>query len=445
MPKAPEISQKGKSILIELPDSLREETTYTIHFGNAIADLNEGNILENFAFVFSTGAVLDSARLSGKVTDAATLKPAEGVWVMLQPAGLDSAVYKRKPDYIAKTNKEGFWSLANVRRDTFDLFILKDDNLNFLYDQITERIGWLDSSVITDEPLTTVPELFVFDNEKPGAIRDAIHTEAGWLKVVIDGSIPKPMPSFVPAIDSSWTTWDGDTLQVWYPPSKNFGGSVILNQDTTRIKTANSRITADRPLTLAATTGRIPPSATAMFAAKVPITRLDDSRILLSADSVDQLPVSVRLDSMNQRKLTANAKWISNARHTLTFLPGALEDAWGRKNDTIRQSIVINAPDQFGDVTLLVNQLDSTKQYVVLIKSGEQVDSRYTISMSKEAKLLRPAILPGKYVVEVFEDANGNGIWDTGDFATRRQPERKKFFPLEGVRAAWELESIISW
>jgi hypothetical protein len=445
MPEVPKISQKGKSLLIELPDSLREETTYTINFGNAIADLNEGNILENYAFVFSTGAVLDSARLSGKVTDAATLKPADGVWVMLHPAGLDSAVYKRKPDYIAKTNKEGAWSLANVRPDTFDVFVLKDENLNFLYDQVTERIGWLDSSVITDVPLTTIPELFVFDNEKPVAIRDAIHAEAGWLKIVIDGAVPKAIPSFTPPIDTSWTAWDGDTLHVWYPPSKNYAGSVILQQDTSRIKAANSRTMADRPLALSATTGRIPPAATAFFATKVPIQRIDVSRISLATDSVAQMPVTITHDSLDQRKLSAKANWISNARHTLTFLPGAIEDVWGRVNDTLRQSIVINAADQFGDVTLLVNQLDSTQQYVVLIKSGEQVDSRFTISMAKESKLLRKSILPGKYIVEVIEDTNGNGLWDTGDFATRRQPERKKFFPLEGVRAAWELEVNISW
>ncbi|MEO6130776.1 MAG: Ig-like domain-containing protein, partial [Saprospiraceae bacterium] len=93
MPHAPEIKQKGKGIVIKLPDSLRANTTYTINFGNAIADLNEGNILENYAFIFSTGNVLDSIRLSGNVTYAFTLKPADGAWVMLYPVNEDSAVY----------------------------------------------------------------------------------------------------------------------------------------------------------------------------------------------------------------------------------------------------------------------------------------------------------------------------------------------------------------
>src|SRR6187549_611687 len=133
--ESPEVTLKGKSIIITLPDTLKEETTYTFNFGNSIADLNEGNVLGNFSFTFSTGAVLDSSKLTGVVLDAVKMKPAENIWVMLYPVGEDSAVYKRKPDYVAKTNKEGQWTIENIRTDSFNVVALKDDNLNFLYDQ----------------------------------------------------------------------------------------------------------------------------------------------------------------------------------------------------------------------------------------------------------------------------------------------------------------------
>ena len=126
MPDEPEITQKGKSVIIELPDSLRRETTYTINFGNAITDLNEGNPVENYVFVFSTGSVLDSNSVSGTVVDAVTLQPVDDIWVMMYFTGRDSAVYKNKPDYIARSDEKGLWSIKFLPVDSFHLLQLID-------------------------------------------------------------------------------------------------------------------------------------------------------------------------------------------------------------------------------------------------------------------------------------------------------------------------------
>src|SRR5688500_1476411 len=83
MPDEPEIRQRGKAVIIELPDSLRENTTYTINFGDAITDLNEGNILDNHVFVFSTGSTLDSNRMNVIVMSAVDLKHVNKIWMMM--------------------------------------------------------------------------------------------------------------------------------------------------------------------------------------------------------------------------------------------------------------------------------------------------------------------------------------------------------------------------
>lgn len=445
MPQKPDVKQKGKSIIISVPDSLSEETTYTLNFGSAIADLNEGNILENYAFVFSTGDILDSVKLNGKVIDALTLTPAEGVWVMLYPVGEDSAVFKRKPEYVAKTNKEGVWSMANIRSDSFDLVALKDDNLNFLYDQETELIGWHTTPVITSTPIVSIPSITVFPKEKRIAIREVIHQAPGWLKMVVDAPIPKPIPQLIPPMDSVDTAWDGDTLHIWYDPDQNYAGKAIVAMDTTTIRTSNKPSLANATLTIAPVTGRLHPLAPAKFKTALPLVKADTSKIKLEIDSIGSLSYTLMIDSLTRRSFTIQAPWQPLSRHNLTILPGALQDVWGRTNDTIRQSIVVHGADQYGDLTIQVSGLDSTRNYILLLKSGEQVEARFEIFQQSTATLKKGGLTPGKFGIELIEDLNANGIWDTGDYSARRQPERKMLFTIDNVRAAWEVETIIVW
>jgi len=445
MPRQPEIKQKGKTILISLPDSLKEETTYTINFGNAIADLNEGNVLENYAFVFSTGAVLDSNKLSGKVINAATLAPADGIWVMLYPVGEDSAVYKRKPEYVAKTNKEGKWNMANIRADSFSVLALKDENLNFLYDLETELIGWIDYTIYILSPNSVLPQIQVFPKEKRTVIRDIIHPVPGWIKIIEDAPLPKPVPELLPPLEGTVTAWEKDTLHIWYSPDKNYSGSALLLDDTTRIRKSESPSPLSTTLPISLVPGRLNPKSAARFSTAVPFTKIDTSRILVVHDSLGVMPFTLATDSLNNRIVEISARWKTTDRQVITFLPGAVTDIWGRMNDTIRRTIVVIPEDQFGDLTLNVDGLDSTRQYLLLVKSGEQVAAHFQIQQLTDTQIKKQGLAPGKYVVELIEDLNSNGAWDTGDYPARRQPERKMIFTLETMRAAWELEAKLSW
>jgi hypothetical protein len=246
-------------------------------------------------------------------------------------------------------------------------------------------------------------------------------------------------------VEDAKTAWDGDTLHVWYSAVKNYSGDAILLEDTTRIRIAPGASPMGWPLRVAALTGRIHPLATAMFSATVPLEMVDTSRITLVQDSLGMISYNLQTDSINKRMISVDAPWKPLSRYTITFLPGAMKDVWGRMNDTIRHSIVVNAADQFGDFTMMVDGLDSTKNYVVLVKTGELVSARFIISQQASALLKKSAMAPGKYTIEIIEDLNGNGIWDSGDYHTRRQPELKKFFTPDALRAGWELETKITW
>ena len=144
----PEIKIKGKTLYIDLNNKLIDSTTYTLNFGNSIVDNNEGNVYENFMYVFATGDEIDSLSVKGNIKDAFSMKAAENVYVMLYANLYDSVPYKELPLYVARTSKTGDFVFNNIRKDTFLIFALKDANQNFLFDQPTEAIAFLDSFII---------------------------------------------------------------------------------------------------------------------------------------------------------------------------------------------------------------------------------------------------------------------------------------------------------
>jgi Bacterial Ig-like domain len=148
LPDRTDVRLKNKSILIELQNDLIDSTTYTLNFGQSIKDNNEGNILENFEFVFSTGSYLDSLSIYGRLLNSFdNTPPKDPIGIMLYDHIYDSVVYKEKPIYIGKTDKEGYFAINNLRADTFKIFALKDFNSNFLFDLPTEEIAFIDSSI----------------------------------------------------------------------------------------------------------------------------------------------------------------------------------------------------------------------------------------------------------------------------------------------------------
>ena len=143
----PEVKIKGRSVILELKDTLRPNTTYNFFFGDAISDITESNPIPNFQFVVSTGPFVDSLSLRGQVTDAFTLEPASGIYVMMYNNLSDSVPYLERPVYLSKTNKEGLFEITNLREGQYKLFALDDLNANFLFDLPNERIAFLDSLV----------------------------------------------------------------------------------------------------------------------------------------------------------------------------------------------------------------------------------------------------------------------------------------------------------
>jgi hypothetical protein len=148
----PEIKSRGKTVIINIDETLHDSTTYSIFFGKAIKDITEGNAMVNYTYVFSTGEKIDSLSVIGEVIDAFTLKPREDVLVMLYEDNndtipFDSLPYLVKPAYLTRTTQAGYFILNNLKKEEYMLFALADDNLNITYEEGEEEIAFFDSLV----------------------------------------------------------------------------------------------------------------------------------------------------------------------------------------------------------------------------------------------------------------------------------------------------------
>lgn len=172
--RMPKFTGNGHTVTVELDDSLRDSTTYTIDFGSSIVDLNEGNILDGFAYAFSTGPAIDTLSISGMVFEAANLEPAQAMIVGAYRADLpDSAITTMALDRVTRTNQYGQFILRNLAGGSYRLYALGDVNGDYYWDR-SENIAFLGEAVTpTAEAVTMTDTIATADG------RDSVVTRQG--------------------------------------------------------------------------------------------------------------------------------------------------------------------------------------------------------------------------------------------------------------------------
>lgn len=158
--QAPTVTANGRRVSVRLNDTVRPDMTYTIDFGDAIKDLNEGNVLDGFALDFSTGGHIDTMRISGVVLQASNLEPAQGILVGAYSNTADSAIRTLPPDRIARTNQRGQFTIRNLAPGSYRVYAFNDLNRDFHWDR-SEDIAFLDSLVTPSvRPIEVVDTLY---------------------------------------------------------------------------------------------------------------------------------------------------------------------------------------------------------------------------------------------------------------------------------------------
>lgn len=148
----PRVFTRGKDVRIQLNEAMRDSTTYTFYFQDAIRDLNEGNAINNYQFVVSTGPVIDSLSVTGNVAGSVNLDPPENTLILLYSQMADSFVVKHLPDYITRAEYNGEFRIDNVKAGRYRLYALKDADNSKNYNNPDEEFGFYPEAVeITPE------------------------------------------------------------------------------------------------------------------------------------------------------------------------------------------------------------------------------------------------------------------------------------------------------
>ncbi len=146
--EAPEVRASGKKVIVQFQDSIKQDITYTIDFGDAIVDNNANNPLGQFTFAFSTGNTVDTMAVSGTVLNAENLEPIKGIQVGLHKNLNDSAFVKLPFDRISRTDSRGRFTIRGVAPGKYRIYALMDGNQNYFFDSKTEQIAWSDSLIV---------------------------------------------------------------------------------------------------------------------------------------------------------------------------------------------------------------------------------------------------------------------------------------------------------
>jgi len=483
----PEVLLKGKTVVVNFDKNevLRPNTTYTFNFGTAVKDLHEGNPAKDLRFVFSTGDFIDSLLFRGFLVDAFTGDPVENVSVMLYENFADTAVRKERPYYFARTDKLGQYEFRNLRSGTFRVIAIEDGDLNLRWDGENERIAFRDAALLVNDSLRELVNLRLFKNQPKFRLLGQNANRYGLVKVGF--SIPLKSfetQTFAPAGLKTLIEKTPDSLMFWYDlPVVDtawtllFSAAEFRNQDSVsqtprsefdsiQIKklsrsefltnhrigfgdvapppaaSARGRSNAAPPNPQIVKTIIQAPALPARLPFNFPIVSIDTSRWLLTVDSSRLRDFSVMPDSASPRHYSLAFDWKQGKIYALTLLPGAVSDFWGTPNaDTLNRNFNVLAEKQLGTLSLSLEKIRPGTRYVLQILNGTSVqEERFFTAETASKKFVFSHLQVAAYTARLLEDLNGNGRWDTGDFATQRQPERIFNKKLDALRANWELE-----
>lgn len=451
--QVPKIESRGKKVTFSFhPDEeLKENATYSINFGKSIKDFRAGNPIGNYSFVFSTGDYIDSLNIAGKVVDSKTDKAQADVLVMLYDDLRDSVPYLARPFYSTRTDKNGRFRLDHLRADTFKIFALADANVNYLYDQPGEAIGYLDSVLVlsADQAQDNIV-LETFIEAQARKIIDTDDKQAGIVRIVFDQAAAGVDYRIEPSRDDIVSHTDGDTLLLYYPVDMPFGESqVLIGEDTLTLRQAREnskpprlKIEDDRRIEIKG----LYPLDTLTWASSTPLKALVMDSIQVTDTSGQNYPLTDWTEPTQRRLYIGSDLPPSSVPYTLTMLPGAVTDLYNQTNrDTLRYSFKKVAEDDTGTILLNFSPLLADSNHYLIHITGSDLSRRIRTQELQDSIVTLQNIAPGAYKVDLIWDQNGNGRQDEGNYLAREKADPERSISLQALKAEWTLEADIAW
>ena len=504
--QAPTVKAIGKKISVELQDTLKDETTYTIFFGDAIVDNNEHNVLSGYSFSFATGESIDTLKMSGTLIDAATLNPIAGVMVGIHSDLSDSAFISKPFDRITKTDKNGNFSITNVRSGKYRIYALDDIGNNYRFDMPDEKIAFSDSifepsastNVVADtvyrdsvvklstgkadtlrlvdtvirkfdvrySPDSIVLRAFVQDyynqyvvkSLRPDVRHFTIYFNAPNKELPRTEGINFDMGKGVVVEPNSrgdtidyWlkdtALWAIDTLKLRLTYMKMDSTHNLVEQtDTISLRSQKRRAKSDK--------NRNQEFLTLISNAKGSINYFDTIEISIPTpaemDMVKKISLQRRVDTIWQpQKSTITAIDSVGRRYRVaaTLQPlqtyrlvvdsASFRDIYGNVNKNTTFDFTVKSKDVYASLTLEMGVFTG-KEIIELIDKNERVIRR---AIADKQKVRFDNLDAGTYYARLFVDLNGNGKYDVGNFAEKRQAEPVYYYSKSfELRQMWDNE-----
>jgi len=518
--EVPEINAAGKKIIVELQDTLKENTTYTIDFSDAISDNNEGNPLGNYAFTFSTGNQIDTLEVSGYVLDASNLEPIKGILVGIYDDLADSA-FKTKPLLrVSRTDSRGHFIIKGIAPGTYRAYALQDLDGDFRFTQKAEMIAfnhdtfvpsfkpdvrtdtiWRDSlhiDALKQTPYThflpdditllafthVLTDRYLLKTERKDPEKFSMYFSYGHPDLpVIKGLNFDADSAFVIETNEKQDTihyWLRDTtlinqdslrMEVSYMITDTLGN--LVNQIDTlealpklsfekrqkekqkelekwqkeqekkkKREEAYDSIYPVKPLSPNYQVSQsMDPDGKIKIEIPTPLQRCDTAAFHLYSmvDSVwYEAPFTFKPVEHKLRNFEILADWHPDTEYSLEIDSAAFEDIYGLVSKPYKQGIKVKSLDQYCTITLKISGISDTLPLRVQLLGNSGNIQKEVLAENGVAHF--KYVNPGKYYISALVDANGNGIWDTGNYDEDRQAESVFFYPREiECKEKWDI------
>ncbi len=504
--KRPVFRTKGKSLVVNLNEELLPNKTYSLDFKDGIADNNEKNPLRDYRLAFSTGPEFDSLRLVGYVKDAFNLEPVPNSYVLLYSGKSDTLVSTTRPDYIAKTDHQGFFALTNIPAKSYQIFAVTDLDNNLKYTSGSDSIAFLDSLVIPSAQYfpqqdTTVsgpdtlvvfgktrfypdPLNFLRFGEKYFDLRldNYLRSNRKYLDLIFTASVEdtfniEPL-NVKPAGD--WKLIEksakSDSLRIWMTDSLVYNMDTLvfklsyLQQDSLKnFYTTNDTVRfffADKQQVekgkrkerrkIAKEIEEVVLSSSAragfdiyrdiLIESPDPIAKFDSAMVHLQVrkDSL-YTPVTYKLraDTANNRKYWISYPWEFATNYKLTIDSMAVTTVYDLPSKKLEAEFKTQEEEHYGKIILSVRNVVFPTIIQLLSDDSKENVIRSTV-IEKDGEVTFPYLEPQKYLLKAIVDRNNNGKWDTGNLKEKIQPEEVCYFPsVIKVRSNWDNEGLI--
>jgi len=356
-----------QNVTIRLKDSLKPNTTYSIDFGNAIKDVNEGNTYKNFTYVFSTGSTIATGELSGQVQLAETGKHDSTLIVILQNNLTDSAIKKIKPYYYTRLDSSGHFHFRFLENGTYNVFVLPNDYTK-KYDDSTKMFAFLNDPVTISDSITPQQLMLYAYNQ--------------------------------------------------YPPGKEQNNTASTTNTSTKKKTDT---TTTIKLATNLERGQQDLLGNLIISFQKPIAHYDSSKISFSDTNYKAVSGYTITQDTSHKNFILQYPWKEDEYFRLVVQKDAFADSSGRmlaKNDTLR--IKTTSESEYGSIRLNFTNLDLNRNAVLqFVQNDKIVDS---VAM-QQTLFYRKLYKPGEYELRILYDADKNMTWTQGDYALKKQPE----------------------